>query len=117
MKERPKLTVTTSSSGIQRRKNGRIRINLEAYFVFNEKKYDTTVLDIGTGGAALLASIPFYKGETIQLYFNLGSELMCIEGKVTRISGKIFVVKFEDISETDASKIQLFINLKVYGRD
>ena len=37
MKERPKLTVTTSSSGIQRRKNGRIRINLEAYFVFNEK--------------------------------------------------------------------------------
>ena len=116
MKERPKLTVTTSSSGIQRRKNGRIRVNLEAYFIFNEKKYDTTILDIGTGGAALLASIPFYKGEAIQLYFNLGGTLMSLQGRITRTTGKIFVIKFDTIDESDASKIQLFINLKVYGR-
>ena len=116
MKEKPKLTVTTSSNGIQRRKNGRIRVNLEAYFVFNDKKYDTTLLDIGTGGAALLASIPFYKGESIQLYFNLGGTLMSLEGRVMRTTGKIFVVKFEEIDESDASKIQLFINLKIYGR-
>lgn len=116
MKERPKLVVTTSSNGIQRRKHGRIRINLEAYFVFNDKKYDTTVLDIGTGGAAMLASIPFYKGEAIQLYLNLGGTQMSLEGKVTRTTGKIFVVKFEEISESDASQIQLFINLKVYGK-
>ena len=114
--DKPKLVVTTSASGIQRRKNGRIRVNIDAYFLLNDKKYDTSILDIGTGGAALVSATPLYKGEIVQLYFNLGGESMSLEGRVARTAGKIFVVKFENIEETDMSKIQLFINIKIYGR-
>ena len=41
---------------------------------------------------------------------------MSLQGRITRTTGKIFVIKFDTIDESDASKIQLFINLKVYGR-
>ena len=114
--KKPKLVVTTSASGLQRRKHGRIRINTESYFLFKDKKYETTILDIGTGGAALLSAIPLYKGELIHLYVNLGGEELIIEGNITRTSGKIFVLKFNDLNEVIAGKIQLFINLKVYGK-
>ena len=119
MKKNEKKSFSSSppAINIQRRKHGRIRVNMNGYFVINQKKYETVFLNIGTGGLALLSNTPLSKGEIIKIFFDIENEKIMVEGRISREAGKIFAIKFENISQKDVDTIQKFINSQVYGND
>lgn len=101
----------------QKRKNARIRINnLIANFKISgvPKEYECQILDIGTGGLGLSTTTLLYPGDKIQLNFFLDGVEFHINATVSRVSGKIVGVVFDEISSNEVAKIQNYIHSRLF---
>ena len=106
---------TSSGSGKQRRKKGRIRTNISgAYFIQGKpKNIECTIVDLGMGGLTLQSGTALYQGEKVTALFRLEEDFLQIEGVICRISGKNAVLRYEELPEGIAQKVQGYIN-KIY---
>ncbi len=107
--------ITTSVSGKQRRKKGRIRTNITGFYCLNgkSKNIDCMIVDLGMGGLTIQSGVALYQGEKVTALFRLEDDPLQIEGIIGRTSGKNAVLRYEDLPEDIAQKIQGYIN-KIY---
>jgi hypothetical protein len=107
--------ITTSVSGKQRRKKGRIRTNISGFYSLSgkTKNIECTIVDLGMGGLTIQSGVALYQGEKVTASFRLEEDPLQIEGVIGRTSGKNAVLRYEDLPEDIAKKIQGYIN-KIY---
>lgn len=109
---------TSATNGKQRRRKGRVRTNIQGSYTLSgkNKSIECTIVDLGMGGLTLQTGVVLYQGEKIRTNFLLEDSSLELDGVVCRITGKNAVLKFDDISEVNSSKIQEYIN-KIYYKE
>ncbi len=103
-------------SSKQKRKNARIRVNLNGTFVIlgMDKENECNIVDIGTGGMGILTKTLLYPGDKVKIHFWLDDKEFYLQGTVSRVSGKNVGLIFEDISTDDIAKIQNYIHSRLF---
>lgn len=106
---------TSSTNGKQRRKKGRVRTNIPGSYTISgkDKNIECTIIDLGMGGLTIQTGVVLYQGERVRANFHLEELFLQIEGTIGRVTGKNAVLRYEEISEQAAAKIQGYIN-KIY---
>ncbi len=107
--------ITTSVSGKQRRKKGRIRTNISGFYSLGgkTKNIECIIVDLGMGGLTIQSGVALYQGEKVIASFRLEEDPLQIEGVIGRTTGKNAVLRYEELPEDTAKKIQGYIN-KIY---
>jgi hypothetical protein len=74
------------------------------------------MVDIGTGGIGLMARMPLVPGDRLNIKFRLEDQEVESAVVVSRASGKIFGVVFEDPDDPAVGQIRSYIQKKFMGR-
>lgn len=101
----------------QRRKHARIRVNnLKATFQIqgSNKEYDCVILDLGTGGIGIESKTLLYPGDRVIIKFWLQNRYYEIPSMVSRVSGKVAGLVFENPESEAIGNIQSYIHEQIF---
>ncbi|MBM9579360.1 PilZ domain-containing protein [Leptospira sp. 201903070] len=104
---------------IQKRKNARVKITLDAEMTIKGKseRHPVTILDIGTGGVALDSRMTMFEGDRIHLHAKINGKEMTLEAEIIRSSGKKANSIFVNIADDHRNEIQELIHKKFFEKE
>ncbi|MBW0432717.1 PilZ domain-containing protein [Leptospira yasudae] len=104
---------------LQKRKNARVKITLDAEMSIKGKqeRHPVTILDIGTGGVALDSRMTMFEGDRIHLHTRINGKELTLEAEIIRSSGKKANSIFVNIADEHKNEIQELIHKKFFEKE
>ncbi len=99
------------------RKNARVRLDLKAYYKckgVNEEEVHCKIINISALGACFLTKSILYKGDILEISFQLGQDLIFSKARVVRVSGKEIGIKFLELSDEESQLLADYVSVVLF---